>query len=106
MRITKCINIPTYMLAMVIYNKGKKTTTDVQRTLNMTYSSIFDINKSLIELKWATTEPMDGKSIAIVLTEKGKGIVEAIIIMLEKIGIVLNNEEEKENVSNRSESQI
>jgi len=49
---------------------------------------------------------MDGKSIAIVLTEKGKGIVEAIIIMLEKIGIVLNNEEEKENVSNRSESQI
>ncbi len=24
MRITKCINIPTYMLAMVIYNKGRK----------------------------------------------------------------------------------
>jgi len=106
MRITKCITIPTYMLAMVIYNKGNKTASNAHRILNMTYSSIIDINKSLVELGWATLKPLDGKSIAIDLTEKGKGIAEAMVVMLEKIGIVLNNEEEDKNVSNKSESEL
>jgi len=94
MRLEDKITIPTYMFAMVIYNKGNKTASDVTKILDTTYSNIIDINRSLVKLGWAESKHLNKKSIAIVLTDKGKQITKGIISAFEAMGIVLKEDEE------------
>jgi len=97
MKIEKCIVLPSFMFALVFYNSGNKTATDFQKVLQITYSNIVNINKSLVKLEWATINPIDGKSKAVVLTEKGQKIAISVLDFLDAVGIILKEEERNAN---------
>lgn len=83
----KIIHIPDFLVVLKSLEKeASRTVSEIQYDTRITYSHIFYTKKVLLEKGWIQMK-LEGLKHKLMLTERGKDIVQATNVLLDKMGV-------------------
>lgn len=86
--------MPDFMIALkVIGDKENQSLNDIHFATTITYSHLHHIKKIFLDKEWITCI-REGRRFRINLTEKGKSVLNSVLVLFDNIGI--NNDNIKE----------
>ena len=98
---TKIIYIPDFLVVLKSLEDGKlRTAVDIHYDTRISYAHAFNIKKVLLDKGWITMT-INGMRHELTLTDKGKEVVQAINMLLDKMGITHDNLVEYRQITKR-----